>query len=598
MQIISNKYLEIVRDRGKKDLPLERVYSNICDVNLFLIAYHSLAKRKGALTKGLDIETIDEMSLKKINKIIEMLKNGEYKPKPSRRVNIPKANGKTRSLGIPCWTDKLIQRAVMMVLEAYYEPIFSTHSHGFRPNKGCHTALEEIAINWRGTRWFIEGDIKDCFDAINYDKLLYLINKRIKDQRLIKLIRMWLKAGYIDDWKYQDTYSGTPQGGVISPLLANIYLHELDMKLEELSDSWNKGKSRGANPEYNKWQKYIRKAKTGSDIAEVRRLQKEFKQMKLKGLTWSDPQDPDYRRFKFVRYADDFIVGFVGSKAEARILKDEIAIFLRTELNLTLSTEKTKITNATKDKARFLNYEIYAQTSLNRPKINGNIRLDMPHDVYHKWNAKYAKFGKPYHRPYYLELSDYMIISAYNSEFQGLYNYYIMAQNVSKWMYKLKFTAMNSAAKTLAAKHKTSVKKIYRKYATISDNRRILKIEVSRKDKPPLVATFSDFPLKWVKFPVRSKVKNLNNDKAHGIKVLSDKNSVRSDLLTRLMNNTCEICGSDTNIEVHHIRKMSDINKNKEGWQKLMSSMRRKTLITCRECHQKIHKGKYDGIAL
>ena len=505
MQITSNKYLEIVRDRGKRDLPLERVYRNLCNVDLFLVAYHSLATKKGAMTKGSDIDTIDEMSLNKIKKIIETLKNGGYKPKPSRRVDIPKANGKTRSLGVPCWTDKLIQRVVMMVLEAYYEPIFSTHSHGFRPNKGCHTALEEIAINWKGTKWFIEGDIEGCFDNINPDKLLYLINKRIKDQRLIKLIRMWLKAGYADDWKYHDTYSGTPQGGVISPLLANIYLHELDMKLEELSENWNKGKSRAVNPEYNKWQKQINKAKRASDINEVKKLQKEFRQRKLKGLTWSDPQDPDYRRFKFVRYADNFIVGFVGSKAEAKILKDEIAVFLKEKLDLTLSTEKTKITNATKDKARFLNYEIYAQTSTNRPKINGNIRLDMPADVYHKWNAKYTKHGKSYHRPYYLELSDYMIISAYNSEFQGLYNYYIMAQNVSKWMYQLKFTAMNSAAKTLATKHKTSVKKIYRKYATLSDNRRILKVEVMRQDQSPLVATFSDFPIKWGKIPSKTQ---------------------------------------------------------------------------------------------
>ena len=271
MQTISNKYLGIVNDRGQRNLPLERVYSNICDRDLFLTAYHQMAKKKGAMTEGSDTETIDEMSIAKIDKIIATLKNGKYKPKPSRRVYIPKRDGTKRSLGIPCWTDKLIQRVVMMVLESYYEPQFSDHSHGFRPKRGCHTALEEIAMKWKGTKWFIEGDIKGCFDNINHECLLKILHKKILDERLIKLIRMWLKAGYIESWKYHTTFSGTPQGGVISPLLANIYLTELDYKLEQLSNKWHIGDTRGVNSEYSSLLRKINRAKRKGEIPRGKR---------------------------------------------------------------------------------------------------------------------------------------------------------------------------------------------------------------------------------------------------------------------------------------------------------------------------------------
>jgi group II intron reverse transcriptase/maturase len=596
MQTISNRYLGIVNDRGQRNLPLERVYSNICDRDLFLTAYHQMAKKKGAMTEGSDTETIDEMSIAKIDKIIATLKNGKYKPKPSRRVYIPKRDGTKRSLGIPCWTDKLIQRVVMMVLESYYEPQFSDHSHGFRPKRGCHTALEEIAMKWKGTKWFIEGDIKGCLDNINHEYLLKILSNKILDNRLIKLIRMWLKAGYIENWEYHTTYSGTPQGGVISPLLANIYLTELDYKLEQLSQMWHIGESRKPHPEYTRLLRKINKAKQAGNIQVVNEARKELNIAKSKGLTWSNPQDENYRRLKFVRYADDFIIGFVGNKIEATNIKTEIKQFLKDEIGLTLSDEKTKVTNATHQKARFLNFEIYTEMSKTRPKINGTIRLDMPHDIFVKWKRKYTKNGKPYHRPYYLELSDYMIVRAYNSEFQGIYQYYIMAQNVAKRMCRLKNFVMTSAAKTLSSKHKTSVSKIFKKYNKTTElGIKALIVEVKRKGKPSLIATLGNFNIKWIKCPSNFFGSMMPNcDKIKGIKVATNRTAIRSDLITRFNNNTCEICGSKENIEVHHIRKMSDIEKHKEGWQKLMSSMRRKTLITCKECHHKIHTGKYD----
>jgi group II intron reverse transcriptase/maturase len=594
MQNISNKYLGIVENRGKRNLPLKRVYSNICNTELFLVAYHLLASNEGATTKGTDNDTIDSMSINKIENIIDKLKHNKYRPKPSRRVLIPKPDGRERPLGLPSWTDKIIQKVVSMILESYYEPIFSIHSHGFRPNRGCHTALEEISINWTGTKWFIEGDIKGCFDNINHKILLKLLKSRIDDDRLIKLIRMWLKAGYMQDWKYNQTYSGTPQGGVISPLLANIYLHELDIKLDELSTQWTKGDKRKGNPEYVRLMNKLTKAKRKGDIDTYKEMRKELNQRKSQGLRWSDPIDNEYRRFRFVRYADDFIIGFVGNKQEAETIKEEIRTFLKEELSLTLSDEKTKITNATNGKARFLSYDIYTQKSRNRPSINGRIRLDIPQDIFYKWKDKYTKKGKAYHRPYYLELSDYMIIRAYDSEFRGLVNYYIMAQNVALMLYKLKYYAKTSACKTLSAKHRITVNKVIRKYSEIVDGRRILKTIVERKDKPPLIATAFNYPIKWVKFPVLDRISN-DNDNVKGMQILGKNTTIRSDLLTRLSNDTCEVCGKIGDIEVHHIRKMKDLDKSKEGWHTLMSSMRRKTLITCKSCHIKIHNGQYDG---
>jgi group II intron reverse transcriptase/maturase len=228
-------YLEIVRDRGERRLGLKRVYRNLRNKELFLRAYAKLYANQGALTPGTDPkDTVDGMSLKRIDRIIADLEAGTYRWKPSRRSYIPKKNGKLRALGMPGWRDKLLQQVIHCVLSAYYEPRFSRVSHGFRPGRGCHTALQSIMCTWRGTKWFIEGDIRGCFDEIGHEKLLEVIGRSIKDQRLLKLLRGMLKVGYLEDWKYQQTYSGTPQGGIISPLLANIFLNELDKYVEEV----------------------------------------------------------------------------------------------------------------------------------------------------------------------------------------------------------------------------------------------------------------------------------------------------------------------------------------------------------------------------
>ena len=225
--------LDIHHERGSARLPLERVYRHLFDPEFFLRAYGKIYRNFGAMTKGSTTETVDGMNLQKIHAIIDLLKQERYRWTPVRRTEIPKANGKTRPLGIPTWSDKLVQEVLRSLLEPYYEPRFSKHSHGFRPKRSCHSALREIRDKWKGTVWFIEGDIKGCFDNIGHETLLKIIRRDIHDDRLIGLIEGLLRAGYMEDWRYYDSTSGTPQGGIISPLLSNIYLNELDRFVED-----------------------------------------------------------------------------------------------------------------------------------------------------------------------------------------------------------------------------------------------------------------------------------------------------------------------------------------------------------------------------
>jgi retron-type reverse transcriptase len=209
--------LAIHRKRGADGLPLDRVYKHLFDPELFLRAYGKIYRNHGAMTEGVTAETVDGMSLQKIHAIIDLLKQGRYCWTPVRRTEIPKPNGKRRPLGIPTWSDKLVQEVLRTLLEPYYEQRFSCHSHGFRPDRGCHSALLEIRRTWKGTVWFIEGDIKGCFDNIDHGVLLGIIRRDIHDGRLYTLIEGLLKAGYMEGWRYYDTLSGTPQGGIISP---------------------------------------------------------------------------------------------------------------------------------------------------------------------------------------------------------------------------------------------------------------------------------------------------------------------------------------------------------------------------------------------
>jgi retron-type reverse transcriptase len=264
--------LGVLRERGKRGLPCTQLYRQLFNPQLYLLAYGRIYANKGAMTAGVTQETVDGMSLGKIGRIIDAMRHERYRFRPVRGVYIPKKNGKTRPLGLPTWSDKLVGEVVRLLLEAYYEPTFSDHSHGFRPGRGCHTALREVANTWTGTSWFIEGDIADCFGSFDHSILLSIVGEKIRDNRFLRLLHTMLQAGYLEDWTWNATLSGAPQGGVASPVLSNIYLHRLDEFVETvLIPDYTRGRLRARNPEYRAVEHAIARARRRGDRAEVRR---------------------------------------------------------------------------------------------------------------------------------------------------------------------------------------------------------------------------------------------------------------------------------------------------------------------------------------
>lgn len=588
--------LGLIQERGKKELPLERVYKLLFNQDLYLKAYGKIYRNKGAMTPGVTEETPDGMALDKIDTIIEALRNEQYQWQLVRRTYIPKKNGKKRPRGMPVWSDKLVQEVMRSILEAYYEPQFSKNSHGFRPNRGCHTALREIHYNWLGTNWFIEGDISQCFDKLDHQILLSILSEKIDDGRIINLIRELLEAGYLEDWKYNETLSGSPQGGILSPILSNIYLDKLDKFVETvLIPKYTKGVKKGRNREYERVREHYRRLSRKGKVEEALKVKQQ-----LHKISSINPDDPTYRRLKYVRYADDFLIGFTGSKAEAEEVKLQIRDFLRNEFKLELSETKTLITNARSEAARFLGYEIKTrqrdekrtkylsrtQGMVYRRNINGGIALCIPRDVLEEKCKRYMREGKAIHRAEMMNDTDYTIMSNYQLEYRSVVNYYKLAQNMHT-LAKLKWIMEQSLTKTLAHKNRISVKQVYKKHrATHLVNNKTYKglvVIMPREGKEPLIA-------KWGGVPLIRNLKASLEDQPRAYW------GARSELVERILKNACEYCGSQEEIQVHHIRALKDLNKytgrEKPNWVKIMAARKRKTLVLCRTCHEDVHAGR------
>ena len=570
--------LDVLRERGRRGLPCEQLYRQLFNPHLYLMAYGRLYSNHGAMTPGADGETADGMSLAKIGRVIDALRHERYRFQPAKRVYIPKKSGKLRPLGLPSWSDKLVGEVIRLLLEAYYEPRFSGRSHGFRPGRGCHTALSEVAHNWTGTTWFIEGDISDCFGSLDHSVMLSILTENIHDNRFLRLIKQMLQAGYLEDWEWNATLSGCPQGGVVSPVLSNIYLDRLDKFAETvLIPEYTRGALRKPNLEYARMRMAATRAYKRGDrqTASVLRT-------RMRSLPCGDPGDPGFRRLHYIRYADDHLLGFTGPRAEAEQIKDRLAAFLREDLKLELSPEKTLITHARTGAARFLGYEITTQHSRCRRKVNGVIALRVPRQVIKAKCAPYSRLGKPERRTGLINCDDLTIISTYGAEYRGLVQYYLLAGDV--WRLKrLRWAAETSMLKTLAAKHESSVTKMARKYkatiATPHGPRTCFQATVERAGKKPLVARFGGIPLKRQK-------------KA----VIEDRLPVppasRKELVTRLRAGWCELCDKRSPVEVHQVRRLADLAGNRQPqpeWAQLMARRRRKTLVVCPDCHKRIH---------
>ena len=595
----------LINHSKDKNYKFERLYRILYNKDMYLLAYQNIYAHEGNMTKGTDGETIDGMSLKRIDDLIAKMRDESYQPKPSRRTYIMKKDGKRkRPLGIPAFIDKLVQEVIRMILEAIYEGSFENCSHGFRPDRSCHTALDQIQTRFTGVKWFVEGDIKGFFDNIHHDVLIGILKERISDERFIRLIRKFLNAGYIEDWVYHKTYSGTPQGGIISPILANIYLDKLDKYMQEYILKFNKGKDRKRNPEYRKLEvkrrNLVEKLKKAESKADKDTILKDIKQVEMerRNVPYSLPMDENYKRMQYVRYADDFLIGVIGSKKDCEKIKKDIAEFLFRKLGLELSQEKTLITHGQK-KAHFLGYSIYVRKS-NLPKkdklgrmvrnYGGRIVLEVESSTMRDkllslkaMEITYVdgkEIWKPKARYSMKDSDDLEILRTYNSEIRGFYNYYSIANN-SSIINSFKYIMEYSMYKTYATKYRTTKHKIIEKYRVNKD----FGVRYKTKDGKEKVCLFYNEGFKRKDISRNAEVDSVTDKRLY---------LGRTSLIQRLEANKCELCGAENvPIEIHHVRKLKDL-QGKKIWEKFMIARRRKTLALCHKCHVDLHNGRLD----
>lgn len=569
--------------------------------DLWMQAYANIRTNQGVVTKGTDDVTQDGFSDERVKNLIKLLKEGRYFPKPSKRILIPKGNGKWRPISIPSGDDKLVQEVVRIILETIYEPVFSEDSHGFRPSRSCHTALEHVNT-WTGAVWLIEFDIKSFYDTIHQSTLVNVLEKKVDDAKFLQIIRRMLRAGYMEGWKLRKTYSGTPQGSIASPILSNIFLNELDTFILNLK--YNRGRKRSPNPQYKRiarQKEKLRKqmkdlGKEGADALSRHAIQNKLnelgKQQRL--IPSGNSVDSKYRRVWYCRYADDFLIGFIGPKHEAKALKDQVQTFLKNELKLELSEEKTRIQHAKSEGVTFLGYDVAIADSNKELKVKvrgsyvtkrtnrGTPTLRVPEGKVRKFceTKGYGQWKplKSFHRPELLGLSDAEIIHTYNAELRGFANFYALAKDVKTKLHRLFFIAHSSFVKTLAAKYRTKQSAILSKFRTGED----LVVVCEPPGKVKILKLFKLSELQTIPRKY-GEIDEWPNIFAY---------QSRNELLNRWYAQQCEICGKTNGyFEIHHIRKLKDLKDGKQKWQIRMAARKRKTLVLCVECHDLLHSG-------
>ncbi|WP_243638760.1 reverse transcriptase/maturase family protein [Lucifera butyrica] len=558
------------------------------------------------MTKGIDGKTLDGMGMERINRIINKMKNYTYQPNPVRRQYIKKANGRLRPLGIPSADDKLVQEVVRMILESIYEPTFSKYSHGFRPERSCHTALDQIKRTFTGIKWFVEGDIAGCFDNIDQHTLINILRRKIRDEHFLGLIWKFLRAGYMENWRYNETYSGAAQGSVISPILANIYMNELDRYMEEYKVTFDKGQKRAVNSEYlkihYKWKVAKMSMEKTWNTLNLEERERVAQAVNEKRKMWAvlpsmNPQDGSYRRIMYCRYADDFLVGIIGSKTDAERIKSDIKEFLARRLKLELSSEKTLVTHAT-DKARFLGYDVTTSkpSSETIQKCNGTIcrrptgviKLYVPKEKWVKnlldksslWIQKDENGQErwmPVARKDMLYKAPDDIVGTFNAEIRGLYNYYALASNVSV-LSKYRYVMEYSMYKTFACKYRCSLVKAKRMF--FKDGKFTVPYTTSKGIEKRIAFYDGGF-----------RQKRLSRDKRVDIlpQPMKSYTIKPRELIGRMFKGHCELCGEQDSLpKVYQVRKLSELRANVE-WEARMIEKHRKTLVVCHDCFEKIH---------
>jgi group II intron reverse transcriptase/maturase len=597
--------LEALGEISKQGKPINGLFRLLENPLLWNEAYANIYANDGATTPGTDGTTLDGFSQRRVEAIIRRLKDGSYRFQPARRTYVPKKNGKKRPLGISSGDDKLVQEVVRIILERIYEPIFEECSHGFRPGRSPHTALEQIGNQWGSIKWMVDMDIRSYFDTIPHELLVKLLKKKIEDKRFIGLIQALLDAGYLEDWTYHTTYSGVPQGSICSPILANIYLHELDLFMKDMKRRFERGKKRKKNRVYHRLSYTIERLRKEIDHLkgkeekkeELQAIQQEIRRADTlrKHLPSGDPFDAGYKRLHYCRYADDFLIGIIGSHADAQAIRQQVRGFIEETLHLTIAEEKSHIRHS-KEGATFVGYQVktYSGDRIVKVKrgtrhttfkaVSEKLQLHIPPGKLQKFclTKGYGEYAttKAIHRKELAQQSDAEIITVFNGELRGLMNYYVLAFNVKTHMHKLYYIWQRSLLKTLANKHKTSINQIVKRLKTEDG----LALTVQGEKMTRTIRVFRPKDLKM------TATHTAQVDRPPNILTLT---LCRSELIRRLNANKCEYCQTTTGpFEVHHIRKMKDVAHGKRLWQKIMAARNRKTLVLCRDCHHLLHAGK------
>lgn len=573
------------------------VYRLMYKDDLYISAYERIKSKPGNMTPGVDGSTLDGFSLREIEKIITAMRDESFQFSPGRRTYIPKRNGKTRPLTIAPPREKVVQEVMRMILEAIYDShhgaTFLDCSHGFRSGRGTHTALKEIR-SWKNVSWFIEGDIKGCFDNIDHGTLILFLRRRIQDERFLNLIWKALKAGYMEFQEpRQRTLAGTPQGSIVSPILANIYLHELDLFARQLCEEQNKGSKRRINPEYKRLaarKAYYKRKGDSVKVAELARV--------MRSIPSSDLHDPDFARVYYVRYADDWIVGITGSKTLASEMRDSFKAFLAETLKLDLSIEKSHIRHARTEPAFFLGTYLGTQGTKEQ-KVS--LVKQAGHTFRRRgtgWNmvmkAPVAKIissladerfcdqaGTPRAKNAWLNYDPHDILLRYNATLRGILNYYSFADNYSA-LSRVEYILLQSAAKLFASKFRLgSRRKVFARYGP--------NLRISTEDFGKLRTSEFLRVKSWRRSPGRF----MDGDDQDPPLVQYWTKYTRSRLFL-----SCLICDGQEGVEMHHIRHVRKAGTKLHGFSKQMSLINRKQIPVCHQCHTRVHRGEYDGISL